>query len=466
MFKNSLNDCSAYGAFRMACLFNSIFPEDNPHGINRKDLFSASGGLLMLTSVGLNLNKNFLKNSTGDTDALKALAYIDAFIIMYAGEVIRLRKEGMADINNIASTATTASYDKIKSILLPMLLDTLQDVLPESKFGNSAAVIRDIVNNGVRSVLDTVMQNNNYDSHDRDMAAAMVVSLFGDLDPLQVGMAACRLRELQIRGLNMLEVKASETLLKILKEELPKDVVKKIASPDQFTAYLTGQIMQALLEIIDKEFSIPDARIRKFVEMHLYSTFAANYGAITVTLSAKVLRKLLDLIGMSAKNCMNEATKRIWPEGIPGNMADLVGNITDSVCVYNEDGTLGMSAEDCTQCLLVRGNTINIDDLGASGGLKEVLKAATNLKLNNISGCLGDGDFDFIIENKHVVDVTNQRAVVNMFKHLTKIFAEENASEGLERMAGIKNEEAPSENGGASTKTDKADQKPGKRLFN
>jgi len=435
MFKNTLNECSAYSAFRIACLFNAVFPEENAHGINRKDLFSASTGLLMLASVTVNLSKDFLKNSgpNNDPDPLKCLALLDTVILHYMSDVIAHKNKGLTDINEIAKAAISDTYMNTKAMILPMIMDGLQNALPGTKFEDSASILKEISENGVRSVLDTVMSSDDFEKLDRDIAANMVVSLFGDLDPLCVGMAACRVRELQVRALNMLEDKSVSMLPKILSGDLPKDIMKRVSSPNDFAAYLCGEVLKEIAPILDTEFEIPDPRIRKFVEMHLYATFTSRHSVIATVISAKLVRQLIDMVGMSMKYSLAKSCNTIWPDGIPDNMTDLVGNAGEVVSGYNPESVTKIGPEKCHEFVTKNtGGLSALEGFGGNIGLSDIFKGATSMSLKNIKGALGDAEFDRIIMNKHTVDVTSQRAVVNLCLDLTRIFAEENAGHEIQ----------------------------------
>jgi len=428
MFKNSLNSCSAYVAFRMACLFNSTFPENNAFNINRKDLFAASNGLVMLLSIQTNLNKDFDRNITdvNNTDPFRPIAFIDHLILCYMAEVVKLLSEKAGDINEVCKAAIRATYSKSKALLMHVTLDVISNIvntLSEKEY--TKIELEDLSTADAPPLLSYIMDEDGFDKKDRELSQAMALALFGDLSGINTGLAICRVREVQIQAVRAYEKHLQRHMANILSRntaELPVN-----SSVDGTAAHYIALAVKDINAYLDNTVAIPDTRIKDFVKTHVYAMFLARFSSVIKYTAIKVIKDMFS-IGVIAMQCdLNAAVKTIWPEGAPEGMSDVIGNISEHVG-SRDAAVYGLSPEKCSSFVSdsAADDAFNIKDLLKDNSVPGLMDIISPEGLANAKGCLTEAAFDFIIANKANVNIADQKTVIKLCLHITKDFAAQN----------------------------------------
>lgn len=444
MFKNSLNECSAYVTFRMACLFNSIFPENNELGVNRKDLFSASSGLIMLLSIQVNLNKDFYKNITdvNNNDVFRPIAFIDHMILIYAAEIAKLAREKAGDINQICKMAVKTAFKKSKATLMHITLDLISNVVEEiAKKENSEFVLEDLNSESMTPLIDSIIGSDGFDKCDREISQAMAMALFGDLSAIDIGMAVCRVREIQIQALRFYENEIASHMGHVISKDSEFEAITK-SDASGTTAYYIAESMKAINTHLDSELAIQDSRIKDFVKSHVYAMFAARFNAFTKYTAVKLIKDMFSIGVIAMRYDLDMAVKCLWPNGMPDAMADVIENIADHVGI-RESNCMQVSAQQCSEYVAIG------DDQGGFD-LKGLLKDKEMPNLTNImsvdglvntKGFVTEAAFDHIIESKANVNITDQQSVIKLCLPFTREFASINAKDESDSAEPVKDKD-------------------------
>ena len=429
MFKNTLNACSAYAAFRMACLFNSVFPENNDFGINRKDLFAASNGLVMLLSIQTNLNKDFDKNITdiSNTDPFRPIAFMDHLIICYMAEVIKLLSEKAGDINEVCKMAIRATYLRSKALLMHVTLDVIGDIVNTlSEKDNTKIELEDLGTPEAPPLLGYVMDEDGFDKKDRELSQAMALAMFGDLPGINTGLAICRVREMQIQAVRAYEKHLQQHMASILSKNTAALPVN--SSIDGTVAHYVALAVKEANDYLDNKAAIPDARIKDFVKTHVYATFLARFSAVIKYTAVKVIKDMFSIGVIAMRYDLSAAAKTIWPKEIPEGMADVIENITEHVGSRDAQ-SYGITPEICSAFISESSvdDAFNVKDLLKDKSIPGLMDIISPEGLANAKGCLTEAAFDFIIANKANVNIADQKTVIKLCLHVTKDFASQNS---------------------------------------